>query len=148
MRIKLPETRNSITHKFNVNGYEGFITVGMYPDGSPGELFIRMAKEGSTVGGLCEMISILTSFCLQAGVPVKELVEKFHNTCFEPSGGTINRDIPIATSIIDYIFTWMGIQFDEEFRKEHFGRLQNCGKCSNSGDILGGLRTTRGSVGH
>ena len=119
IRERLPVTRKSITHKFNVNGHKGYITVGMYEDGRPGELFIVIAKEGSTVGGLCDAIGILTSLALQSGTPLELLVRKFRGTCFEPCGGTINPEQSHATSIIDYIFTWMGLRFSESFRKEY-----------------------------
>ena len=111
-RRRLPDTRNSITHKFSVAGHEGYLTVGLYhEDGQPGELFITMAKEGSTVGGLMDVIGTCTSMALQYGVPLITLVEKFRHARFEPSGMTSNRDIPFAKSLIDYIFCWLGCQF-------------------------------------
>ena len=118
-REKLPDTRKSITHKFVINTHKGFMTVGMYEDGRPGELFIEIAKEGSTVGGLCDAIGILTSIALQSGVPIQTLVNKFRGTTFEPSGRTQNPEIPEATSIADYVFTWMGRQFCPEFKARH-----------------------------
>jgi len=110
-RRRLPDTRQSITHKFSVATHEGYLTVGLYEDGQPGELFITMAKEGSTVGGLMDVIGTCTSMALQYGVPLIALVDKFRHARFEPSGMTSNRDIPFAKSLIDYIFCWLGCQF-------------------------------------
>jgi len=110
-RRRLPDTRHSITHKFSVAEHEGYLTVGLYEDEQPGELFITMAKEGSTVGGLMDVIGTCTSMALQYGVPLITLVDKFRHARFEPAGMTSNRDIPFAKSIIDYIFCWMGCQF-------------------------------------
>jgi len=110
-RRRLPDTRQSITHKFSVAGHEGYLTVGLYEDGQPGELFITMAKEGSTVGGLMDVIGTCVSMALQYGVPLVTLVDKFRHARFEPSGMTSNRDIPFAKSLIDYIFCWLGCQF-------------------------------------
>jgi len=110
-RRRLPDTRQSITHKFSVAGHEGYLTVGLYEDGQPGELFITMAKEGSTVGGLMDVIGTCTSMALQYGVPLFTLVDKFRHARFEPSGMTSNKDIPFAKSLIDYIFCWLGCQF-------------------------------------
>jgi len=110
-RRRLPDTRQSITHKFSVAGHEGYLTVGLYEDGQPGELFITMAKEGSTVGGLMDVIGTCTSMALQYGVPLITLVDKFRHARFEPSGMTSSRDIPFAKSLIDYIFCWLGSQF-------------------------------------
>jgi ribonucleoside-diphosphate reductase alpha chain len=101
----------SITHKFNVGGHEGYITVGLYRDGSPGELFITMAKEGSTVSGLMDSFSCAVSLALQHGVPMKLLCEKFSHVRFEPSGWTNNTDIGFAKSIMDYIFRWLQLRF-------------------------------------
>ena len=110
-RERLPDTRQSITHKFNVSGHEGYITVGLYPDGRPGELFITMAKEGSTVGGLMDCFGTSISMSLQYGVPLDIYVNKFSHTRFEPMGFTKNPDIRIAKSVVDYIFRWMGLTF-------------------------------------
>ena len=110
-RKRLPDTRQSITHKFSVAGHEGYLTVGLYEDGQPGELFITMAKEGSTVGGLMDVIGTCTSMALQYGVPLITLVDKFRHARFEPSGMTSNREMPFAKSLIDYIFCWLGCQF-------------------------------------
>ncbi|HUK23612.1 MAG TPA: vitamin B12-dependent ribonucleotide reductase [Terriglobales bacterium] len=111
VRHRLPEERMSITHKFNVGGHEGYITVGLYPDGSPGELFIKMAKEGSTVSGLMDSFALAVSIAIQHGVPLKLLCEKFAHTRFEPSGWTTNPDIGFAKSIMDYIFRWLQSRF-------------------------------------
>jgi ribonucleoside-diphosphate reductase alpha chain len=110
-RHRLPETRQSITHKFSVAGHEGYLTVGLYDDGQPGELFITMAKEGSTVGGLMDVVGTCVSMALQYGVPLITLVDKFRHARFEPAGMTSNKNIPFAKSLIDYIFCWMGCQF-------------------------------------
>ena len=111
VRHRLPEERMSVTHKFNVGGHEGYITVGLYPDGSPGELFIKMAKEGSTVSGLMDSFALAISIAIQHGVPLKLLCEKFAHTRFEPSGWTNNPDIGFAKSIMDYIFRWLQLRF-------------------------------------
>jgi ribonucleoside-diphosphate reductase alpha chain len=106
-RRRMPATRRSITHKFDIAGHEGYLTVGLYEDNSAGELFITMAKEGSTVGGLMDCFGTAISMCLQYGVPLQTLTEKFAHTRFEPSGFTKNPDIPIAKSLTDYIFRWL-----------------------------------------
>jgi ribonucleoside-diphosphate reductase alpha chain len=111
VRHKLQEERASITHKFKVGDHEGYITVGLYPDGEPGELFITMAKEGSTVSGLVDSFALAVSIALQHGVPLKLLCEKFAHTRFEPSGWTSNPDIGFAKSIMDYIFRWLQLRF-------------------------------------
>ncbi|MBE6425976.1 MAG: vitamin B12-dependent ribonucleotide reductase [Planctomycetaceae bacterium] len=110
-RHRLPDTRSSITHKFSIAGHEGYVTVGQYPDGSPGEVFITMAKEGSTIGGLMDCFGTAISMSLQYGVPLEVYVNKFSHTRFEPMGATKNPDIRIAKSIVDYIFRWLGITF-------------------------------------
>ncbi len=111
VRRKLPDERKSITHKFSIGGHEGYITVGMYDDGAPGEIFITMAKEGSTISGLMDAFATAVSFNLQYGVPLKFLVDKFAHVRFEPSGWTGNQQIPYAKSIMDYIFRWLGAKF-------------------------------------
>jgi ribonucleoside-diphosphate reductase alpha chain len=110
-RRKLPAERRAITHKFDVAGHEGYLTVGMYDDGSPGEIFLVMAKEGSTVSGLMDAFATAISLALQYGVPLPALVDKFSHMRFEPSGFTKNPDIPVAKSIMDYIFRWLGKKF-------------------------------------
>jgi ribonucleoside-diphosphate reductase alpha chain len=116
-RERLPDTRQSITHKFNVSGHEGYITVGLYPDGRPGELFITMAKEGSTIGGLMDCFGTAVSMSLQYGVPLDVYVNKFSHTRFEPMGFTKNPEIKIAKSLVDYIFRWLGVTFLPGFRE-------------------------------
>ncbi len=111
VRRKLPDERRSITHKFAIAGHDGYIHVGMYDDGSPGEIFIRMAKEGSTISGLMDSFATAVSLALQHGVPLKLLVDKFSRTRFEPSGWTGNPEIPRASSIMDYLFRWLEAKF-------------------------------------
>ena len=123
-RERLPDTRTSLTHKFNVSGHEGYITVGLYDDGRPGELFITMAKEGSTVGGLMDSFGTAVSMSLQYGVPLNVLVDKFSHTRFDPMGHTTNPDIRIAKSVVDYIFRWMGMAFLSEDEKSQRGLLK------------------------
>ncbi|MBN2525556.1 MAG: vitamin B12-dependent ribonucleotide reductase [Deltaproteobacteria bacterium] len=110
-RRHLPDERQSITHKFDISGHEGYITAGLYDDGKVGEIFIRMAKEGSVVSGLMDSFATAISLALQYGVPLEVLVDKFSHTRFEPSGITRNPEIPIAKSIMDYIFRWMNLRF-------------------------------------
>ena len=111
LRRRLPETRQAVTHKFDIAGHEGYLTIGLFEDGHPGEMFITMAKEGSTIGGLMDSVAALTSISLQYGVPLEALVRKFTHQRFEPSGFTKNPQIRRASSIIDYVFRWMGIRF-------------------------------------
>ena len=111
VRRKLPDERQSITHKFSIGGHEGYITVGMYEDGTPGEVFISMAKEGSTISGLMDSFATSISYALQYGVPLKFFVDKFSHVRFEPSGWTGNPQVPYAKSIMDYIFRWLGAKF-------------------------------------
>ncbi len=110
-RYKLPDERAAFTHKFSIGVHKGYITVGMYEDQSPGEIFVRMAKEGSVVAGLMDSFATAISLALQHGVPLHVLIEKFKGTRFEPSGFTGNQEIPIATSIMDYLFRWLAIRF-------------------------------------
>jgi ribonucleoside-diphosphate reductase alpha chain len=121
-RQRLPDTRRSMTHKFDIQGHEGYLTVGFFDDGRPGELFITMAKEGSTVGGLMDVIGTLVSMGLQYGVPLEVFVNKFAHSRFEPAGFTKNPDIPIAKSITDYIFRWLGIEFVPGYREANTPR--------------------------
>jgi len=117
-RRRLPDTRTSVTHKFCVGGHEGYLHIGLYEDGSPGEMFITMAKEGSTVGGMMDAFATAISLCLQYGVPLDALVKKFSHQRFEPSGMTSSREIPFAKSIVDYVFRWLGLTFlDDEYRR-------------------------------
>jgi ribonucleoside-diphosphate reductase alpha chain len=117
VRHRMPDTRSSLTHRFEIAGHEGYITVGLYEDGQPGELFITMSKEGSTIGGLMDTVGTLTSIALQYGVPLESLVKKFAYQRFEPSGFTKNPDIRHATSITDYVFRWLGCQFIKGYRE-------------------------------
>ena len=117
VRSTLPETRNSKTHKFEIAGHEGYITVGLFDDGRPGEMFVYMSKEGSTIGGLMDSVATLTSMALQYGVPLEQLVNKFAFQRFEPSGYTGNPDIRTAFSITDYVFRWLGCEFIPGYRE-------------------------------
>ncbi len=117
LRRRLPDTRTAITHKFDIAGHEGYLTVGLFDDHQPGELFITMAKEGSTIGGLMDSIGTLTSLAWQYGVPLEALVKKFAHQRFEPSGFTKNPDIRNASSITDYVFRWMALQFIPGYRE-------------------------------
>jgi ribonucleoside-diphosphate reductase alpha chain len=111
LRRKLADERQSVTHKFSVGGHEGYITVGLYEDGTVGEIFIKMAKEGSTISGLMDSFATSVSMALQYGVPLQALVDKFQHMRFEPSGWTGNPEISYAKSITDYIFRWVGARF-------------------------------------
>jgi len=111
IRRHLPVERHSITHKFSVAGHEGYLTIGMYEDGTPGEIFIVMAKEGSTLSGVMDSFATTCSMALQYGVPLKVLVDKFSHTRFEPSGFTSNPQVPYAKSIMDYIFRYLASKF-------------------------------------
>jgi ribonucleoside-diphosphate reductase alpha chain len=118
-RRKLSDERRSITHKFDIAGHEGYITVGMYEDGNPGEIFVSMSKQGSTISGLMDSFATAISYALQYGVPLQFLVDKFAHMRFEPSGFTKNPQIPYAKSIIDYLFRWLASKFlDEQARQE------------------------------
>src|SRR5213079_2651030 len=117
LRHRMPDTRMSLTHRFEIAGHEGYITVGLYEDGQPGELFITMSKEGSTIGGLMDTVGTLTSIALQYGVPLESLVKKFAYQRFEPSGFTKNPDIRHATSSTDYVFRWLACQFIKGYKE-------------------------------
>lgn len=121
VRRRMPDTRRSITHKFDIAGHEGYLTVGLFEDGQPGELFVIMAKEGSTIGGLMDTIGTLVSLALQYGVPLETLVKKFSHARFEPSGFTKNPEIRVAKSVVDYLFRWLGIQFIPGYRRDNAG---------------------------
>jgi ribonucleoside-diphosphate reductase alpha chain len=110
-RRRLPDERHAITHKFDIAGHEGYITVGLFEDGQPGELFLVMAKEGSTISGFADAFAQAISYALQYGVPLQDLVDKFSHVRFEPSGMTKNPDVRFAKSIVDYIFRWMAAKF-------------------------------------
>ncbi len=117
VRSRMPDTRMSLTHKFEIAGHEGYITVGLFENQQPGELFIQMAKEGSTIGGLMDTVATLTSIALQYGVPLESLVKKFAYQRFEPSGFTKNPEIRNATSITDYVFRWLGCHFIKGYKE-------------------------------
>jgi ribonucleoside-diphosphate reductase alpha chain len=125
-RAKLPDERQSLTHKFAVGGHEGYITVGLYEDGTPGEIFIKMSKEGSTISGLMDSFATAVSMALQYGLPLKALVDKFAHVRFEPSGWTGSQDIPYAKSIMDYIFRWLGMRFiSPDYQQTEAGETPN-----------------------
>src|SRR2546421_744974 len=124
VRHKLPDERKAVTHKFDIAGHEGYLTVGLYEDGMPGELFVTMAKEGSTISGLMDAFATQTSYALQFGVPLKFMVDKFSHMRFEPSGFTKNQEIPIAKSIVDYIFRWMASHFLPLAEQEEAGVIK------------------------
>jgi ribonucleoside-diphosphate reductase alpha chain len=155
VRHKLQSERRSITHKFNVAGHEGYITVGLYPDDSVGEIFITMAKEGSTVSGLMDSFSCAVSIALQHGVPLKLLCEKFAHTRFEPSGWSGNPDIGFAKSIMDYIFRWLDLRFSTGQQQMLFENLRlrpgtvptsaAVGDLSGSAEASGGRATAPGA---
>ena len=117
-RERLPDTRRSLTHKFEVAQHKGYLTVGFYDDGRPGEVFIKISKHGSTISGLLDTIAVLTSLALQYGVPVEALAHKFEFTRFEPSGWTKNPELRHVHSLVDYIFRWLAIQCSEAYRNE------------------------------
>ena len=125
-RRKLPDERQSLTHKFSVGGHEGYITVGLYDNGMPGELFIRMAKEGSTISGLMDSFATAVSMTLQYGVPLQVLVDKFQHVRFEPSGWTGNSKIPYAKSVMDYLFRWLGAKYiSPDYQQSEAGETPN-----------------------
>ncbi len=125
LRRKLPDERNAITHKFDIAGHEGYITAGKYEDGQPGEIFIVMSKEGSTISGLMDSFATAISMALQYGVPLRVLVDKFSHTRFEPSGFTKNPDIPMAKSIMDYIFRWLATKFLDGDAQQEIGIVKH-----------------------
>jgi ribonucleoside-diphosphate reductase alpha chain len=139
-RRKLPDERRAITHKFSIAGHEGYITVGMYEDGKPGEIFLVMAKEGSTISGLMDAFATSVSIALQYGVPLEALVEKFSHVRFEPSGFTKNSEIPYAKSITDYIFRWLASKFLSAEHQQAVGVQVDATKAS-VGTVGGGERS-------
>ena len=142
-RRRLPAERTAVTHKFEISGHEGYITVGLYPDGQPGEIFLKMAKEGSTVSGLMDSFATTVSVALQYGVPLKDLVNKFAHVRFEPSGFTGNQEIPIAKSIVDYIFRWLGSRFLSDDDKAILGPDRPLRGRGGSPGLPSGLRCGR-----
>jgi ribonucleoside-diphosphate reductase alpha chain len=123
-RRRLPDTRASLTHKFSIEGHEGYITVGLFEDGTPGELFVTMAKEGSTLSGMMDAFATSVSLLFQYGVPLPHLVEKFQHMRFEPSGWTGNAEIGFAKSIVDYVFRWLGNRFLSEADRTTLGLIR------------------------
>jgi ribonucleoside-diphosphate reductase alpha chain len=146
VRHKLKEERMAVTHKFNIGGHEGYITVGLYPDGEPGEIFITMAKEGSTVSGLMDSFALAVSIALQHGVPLKLYCEKFAHTRFEPSGWSSNPDIGYAKSIMDYIFRWLQLRFLSGQQQLLFDNLRPR-SLQNGTQTLEGVGDANGSTG-
>ncbi|MGH7845385.1 MAG: vitamin B12-dependent ribonucleotide reductase, partial [Candidatus Binatia bacterium] len=140
LRRKLPDERRSITHKFDIAGHEGYITAGMYDDGQPGEIFITMSKEGSTISGLMDSFATAVSMALQYGVPLKVLVDKFSHMRFEPAGFTKNPDVPFAKSIMDYIFRWLATKFLDGKSQEEVGVVVRETAVSYGGGELPGPR--------
>ena len=123
LRRRLPDERQALTHKFSVGGHEGYITIGLYPDQTPGEIFITMSKEGSVVSGLMDAFATSISLALQYGVPLRTLVEKFMHSRFEPSGFTGNPQIPMAKSIMDYLFRYMALKFLDKDERSNVGLI-------------------------
>jgi ribonucleoside-diphosphate reductase alpha chain len=141
LRRKLPDERRAITHKFSIAGHEGYITVGMYEDGHPGEIFLVMAKEGSTISGLMDAFATSVSIAFQYGVPLEALVEKFSHVRFEPSGFTKNPDIPYAKSITDYIFRWLASKFLSKEHQQAIGVQPSAGSLSQG--VASGAATSQ-----
>jgi ribonucleoside-diphosphate reductase alpha chain len=153
VRHKLKEERMAVTHKFNISGHEGYITVGLYPNGEPGELFIKMAKEGSTVSGLMDSFALAVSLAMQHGVPLKMLCDKFAHTRFEPSGWSNNPDIGYAKSIMDYIFRWLQLRFLTGQQQLLFDNLRpkslgdaGVGRTSSPAEEIGDLNGSAASL--
>lgn len=131
VRERLPETRRSLTHKFSVGQHEGYITVGFFENGRPGEVFIKISKHGSTISGLLDTVAVLTSLALQYGVPVEALARKFEFTRFEPSGWTKNSELRHVNSLVDYIFRWLALECSDEYRREHHAKNAHPGEGEN-----------------
>ncbi|MBM4421276.1 MAG: vitamin B12-dependent ribonucleotide reductase [Chloroflexi bacterium] len=149
-RRKLPDTRASLTHKFKIEGHEGYITVGLFEDGKPGELFITISKEGSTLSGMLDAFATSVSLLLQHGDPLSHLVEKFAYTRFEPSGWTGNPEIGYASSIVDYIFRWLGNRFLSEEEKAYLGLVRTSAVADPAPqlELLSKLASQANSVTH
>ncbi len=151
-RERLPDTRQSVTHKFTIAGHEGYLCVGLYPDGRPGEIFITMAKEGSTIGGIMDSFGTALSIALQYGVPLEVLVNKFSHTRFEPMGHTSNKDIRIAKSVVDYIARWLGLTFMSGHQDQIPSKLDNTSKGNGSevrssgSPVMDGLKEDAGAA--
>ncbi len=144
-RRRLPDERQSITHKFEIGGHEGYITVGLYEDGQPGELFLTMAKEGSTISGFADAFAQAVSYALQYGVPLQDLVDKFSHVRFEPSGMTKNPEIRFAKSIVDYIFRWMAAKFLSE--EAQYQRRPECARTADHARATHARRQGHGGCG-
>lgn len=125
VRRRMPTSRPGLVHKFSIAGHEGYVIVGLFEDGTPGELFVEIQKEGSTIGGMMDTIGVLTSMALQYGVPLESMVGKFSYQRYEPSGYTNNDDIKMAHSITDYVFRWMAITFIPGWRERNANALEN-----------------------
>ena len=146
-RRRLPDERHSITHKFDISGHEGYITVGLFPDGTPGEIFLTMAKEGSTISGFADAFAQAISYALQYGVPLQVLVDKFSHARFEPSGMTKNPEVRFAKSIVDYIFRWMATKFLSQEAQFHAGvNLRNEPAEERPFGVAGGLQAPSGAT--
>jgi ribonucleoside-diphosphate reductase alpha chain len=143
IRRKLPDERHAITHKFDIQGHEGYITVGLFADGQPGEIFLVMAKEGSTISGFADAFAQAISYALQYGVPLQALVDKFSHVRFEPSGMTKNPEIRFAKSIVDYIFRWLASKFMSQEAQFHAG--VNGRELDHEPAAASGLTPTAGS---
>ena len=146
MRHRLPAERASVTHKFVIAGHEGYVTVGLYPNGSPGEIFLRMTKEGSAVAGLLDSFATAVSLALQHGVPVRALAEQFAETRFEPSGATANEQIPYALSIMDYLFRWIELRFLSGHQMDLFANLSHTPEQTNAVRVTGKISGPKSSV--
>ena len=146
MRHRLPAERASVTHKFVIAGHEGYITVGLYPNGSPGEIFLRMTKEGSAVSGLLDSFATAVSLALQHGVPVRVLAEQFAETRFEPSGATANDQIPYALSIMDYLFRWIELRFLSGHQMDLFANLSPSAEQASAVRVTGTISGPKSSV--
>ena len=146
LRRRLPDTRASITHRFNVAGHEGYLTVGLYQSGSPGELFITMSKEGSTIGGLMDCLGTAISVALQYGVPIESLVKKFEHQRFEPMGMTTSADIPFAKSLVDYIFRWLGMEFIPGYREANAPKRTRSAGHDETKRLVGEMRHAEPTV--
>ena len=118
MRQSLPATRESITHKFSIGGHEGYLTIGLHPDGSPGEIFLKMAKEGSTISGMCQAYCRAFSLALQYGLSIEDAVVRFRGMRFEPMGPTSNPEIPECSSLVDYIARFLQLRFCNGIRED------------------------------
>ncbi len=121
-RQTLPATRSSVTHKFAINGHEGYLTIGFHPDGTPGELFIKIAKEGSTISGLCQAFCRAFSLAIQFGLSIDEAIERFKDMRFDPMGPTSNPEIPHAQSIVDYVARYLEVHYADGCERDPLDR--------------------------